>query len=484
MSITGALSNALSGLTASARAAQVGASNLSNALTPGYGRRQLELAARGYGTTGGVSVIGVNRLVDPATIADRRIAAADHAGASAQSGFYEKLSVLLGEPGAANALDHRFSAFEDALITAASRPDLPERLTQVAHAAQQLTDHFQMISGGIQTQRETADTAVNQMVTQLNNDLSQLSDLNGRIARTRNAPDDLLALQDARQQLIDGISEIVPVRVIARDHGVVALYTTGGGILIDGAAPELGFQTTPTIEPHMTYENDLLSGITLNGKALNITPGQGPLRGGALAAQIAIRDDLALDAQAHLDGLAHELVARFQDPALDSSLAATDAGLFTDTGARFDAADEIGLSGRITLNTFVSPTDSSTVWRLRDGLGAIAAGPTGDAALLQAMHNTMTTPQTAASPLFGSASSALNALTGRVLTHFSSARFASDNRQGFFAAQLSTLEAKEFAQGVDTDQELQQLLLVEQSYAANARMIETLDGLIQTLIRI
>ncbi|GAA6208933.1 flagellar hook-associated protein FlgK [Cognatishimia sp. WU-CL00825] len=484
MSITGALNNALSGLTANARAAQVGASNLSNALTPGYGRRQLQVAARGYGTTGGVSVIGVNRLVDPATIADRRIAAADLAGASAQSAFYETLSRLLGEPGAAGSLDHRFTAFEDALITAASRPDLPERLTQVANTAQQLADQFQTISTGIQTQRERADAAINQMVDQLNTGLSQLSDLNGRIARTRNSPEDLLALQDARQQVIDDISKLVPVRVIARDHGVVALYTTGGGILIDGTAPELSFQPTPTIEPHMTFANGLLSGISLNGKALNITPNQGPLRGGALAAQIAIRDALAIDAQAQIDGLARELVDRFQDPALDSTLGATDPGLFTDAGLRFDSSDETGLSGRVSLNALVSPSGTNAMWRLRDGLQTGAPGATGNASLLQAKHAAMRAAKTPASSLFGSATLAINDLTGRVLTHFSAAQFASDNRQGFFAAQLSALETKEFALGVDTDQELQQLLLIEQSYAANARMIETIDGLIQTLIRI
>jgi len=36
--------------------------------------------------------------------------------------------------------------------------------------------------------------------------------------------------------------------------------------------------------------------------------------------------------------------------------------------------------------------------------------------------------------------------------------------------------------GVDTDQEMQTLLIVEQAYAANARVLQTADELIQTLI--
>eukprot|EP00581_Thalassiosira_minuscula_P024003 CAMPEP_0184437988 /NCGR_PEP_ID=MMETSP0738-20130409/628709_1 /TAXON_ID=385413 /ORGANISM="Thalassiosira miniscula, Strain CCMP1093" /LENGTH=42 /DNA_ID= /DNA_START= /DNA_END= /DNA_ORIENTATION= len=41
MSISSALSNALTGLTASARRAEVVSSNISNAMTEGYGRRSL-----------------------------------------------------------------------------------------------------------------------------------------------------------------------------------------------------------------------------------------------------------------------------------------------------------------------------------------------------------------------------------------------------------------------------------------------------------
>ena len=46
------------------------------------------------------------------------------------------------------------------------------------------------------------------------------------------------------------------------------------------------------------------------------------------------------------------------------------------------------------------------------------------------------------------------------------------------------MKESELAGGVDTDQELQKLLLIEQAYAANARVIQTADELIQLLIRL
>ena len=38
------------------------------------------------------------------------------------------------------------------------------------------------------------------------------------------------------------------------------------------------------------------------------------------------------------------------------------------------------------------------------------------------------------------------------------------------------------ATGVDTDKEMQTLLVVEQAYAANARVISVLDGLMKKLL--
>ena len=56
MSLSGALSNALSGMTANARKAGIVSTNISNALTEGYGRRELAVSPSMIGTYGGVSV--------------------------------------------------------------------------------------------------------------------------------------------------------------------------------------------------------------------------------------------------------------------------------------------------------------------------------------------------------------------------------------------------------------------------------------------
>ena len=52
-------------------------------------------------------------------------------------------------------------------------------------------------------------------------------------------------------------------------------------------------------------------------------------------------------------------------------------------------------------------------------------------------------------------------------------------------ARLTTLESAETAiVGVDIDSELQHLILIEQAYAANARVIQVADRLVQRLLEI
>ena len=71
-----------------------------------------------------------------------------------------------------------------------------------------------------------------------------------------------------------------------------------------------------------------------------------------------------------------------------------------------------------------------------------------------------------------------------MLSIFSAERNATASREAFAAAQSAALREEELARGVDTDAEMQKLLLIEQSYAANAKVIETVGELFDILQRI
>ena len=59
MSIAKAISNAMSGLTATARGTETVASNIANVMTPGYARRDMVVSAQLHG--GGVRIDGITR---------------------------------------------------------------------------------------------------------------------------------------------------------------------------------------------------------------------------------------------------------------------------------------------------------------------------------------------------------------------------------------------------------------------------------------
>ena len=119
---------------------------------------------------------------------------------------------------------------------------------------------------------------------------------------------------------------------------------------------------------------------------------------------------------------------------------------------------------------------------MRDGLGAATQGAAGDATLLNGLQAALVTPRAPASGGFTAGNRSFSALSADLLSSVVSARLTAENEASYAAAQTDTLRGMELAEGVDTDQELQQLLLIEQSYAANARVVQTIDDMIQTLL--
>lgn len=485
MSISTSLTNALTGLTAASRAAELVSNNVSNAMTEGYGRREIVLGARDLGGSGaGVRVMGVTRDVDASVIRDRRLADAAMGERALRSAFLDRLGALAGTPDDPASVSGRIAAFEAALVDAASRPDASVRLQGVLDAAGALARTVNGISDGIQAERTAADADIARKVDDLNRGLREVRELNAQILRLGSANRDASGLVDQRQRVIDGIATIVPLREYPRDNGTVALYTVTGAALLDGRAATLSFTRSPTIAPDMTLASGALSGLSIDGRLIRTEGAFAPIAGGSLAAAFAVRDDLAVMAQARIDGLAREIVSRFQDPAVDPSLAPGAAGLFTDGAGPFDPANEEGLAARLSVNALADPARGGEFWRLRTGLGAAAPGPVGDAALLSSLAATTSALRPPASGALPGATASLAGLAGELQSLAARDGLTAETELGFAAARQETLAALELRGGVDTDQEMQKLLLIEQVYAANVRVISVIDDLIARLLEI
>lgn len=481
MSITQSLTNALSGLSANARMAETVSANLSNALTDGYGRRTVELSAQTIGgRSAGVRVDGILRHTDRALIGERRGADASLAQADLLGRTLATLEATFSPADDPAGLGARLTAFETALTSATADPASDQRLGLAVTRLTDVTTALVQTSRTVQSLRGQADAAIAQDVAALNTGLQQVQRLNVDIARMGQQGLDPSALMDQRQVAIDGIARIVPLREIAQPQGKVALWTVGGAQLLDGRAAVIGFVATPTITAQMSFVNGTVQGLTIDGVSAG-TDGVGRLSGGSIGGAMDLRDRHLVTAQGSLDRVAAELITRVSDPAVDPTLTPTAAGLLTDAGNAFDPADTIGLAQRIRVNAAVDPQQGGAPSRLRDGVLAGAPGPVGQTAQLLRYADSLKNPSSI-DPLTPATSAAGH--IGGVADQFATMRLLADEAKGFASARHHGLKAAELATGVDSDAELQMLLRIEQSYAANAKVMETIQSLIQRLMEI
>ena len=484
MSIARALSNAVSGLTATARGTETVASNLANAMTPGYAKRELALSVQSLGGGGGgVRIDGVTRAVNASVLAESRLATSSRAEANIRLDFQSAMEKVVGLPGEGSGLSSVLSEFRTALQSAGARPDDDIRLAQVAVTADRLASRLNAASSAVQKARQTADEAIAADVATLNASLERIAFLNRRISILESDGSDSSGLIDERSVVIDQISTIVPVQEVARDAGKVALFTAEGAVLLDGTKPT---RFTFSAAGQFTADSSVGSGSVMrlaqNGKEL--TASQMRLfAGGSLSANFAVRDDLAPQLQDELDQLAFDLHQRLADSATDPSITPMDPGLFTDEGLRADFSNVTGLAARLRLNASMNPDAGGDLWRIRSGAGATTSASVGDARYLNALSAALE-KVTSAAPTSGfdgnaSFASRLATIESRVATR----RVNAESDASVRNSRAETIASRLMADGVDSDSEMQRLLQYEQAYAANARVIQAIDEMIDQILR-
>lgn len=492
MSITNALNNALTGLRANGRLADVTAGNLANALTPGYGRQVVDLASSVTGTQGtGVRVSGISRVLDPELSASRRLADGDLANRSAAFEALRNIETEFGTFGETQSLGARLAAFDTALRALAETPENGPRQQAAVDAARDLAAKFNSLGAAVTSTRAQTDREIARTVAETNTALEGVARLNRQIQIAEATRRETAALIDRREVLIDEVARALPIRQSIRADGVVELRTLEGIGLVDIRAQRIDYTETPVYQPGLSYNAGAgtLSGLTLQG--IDITPG-GPgsqaVRGGALAGLFEVRDQTTAEIEAQVDSLAADLITRLADPGVDPTLAPGDPGLFTDGGGAFVLADTVGIASRISLNPAADPAQGGDAARLRDGLNAVGPGPTSEDAILRALTDALAAPRDATAPpatpgLAGSLTLA-ERLDG-VIERIGTQRVTAEIEVSSLTSAREALANEESTViGVDTDLELSRLVEIEQAYAANAQVIQTAARMLDELRRI
>lgn len=481
MSIGAAFNAAGSGLTASARLAETISANVANALTEGYARRSVGLSSVPLGGHGsGVRVLGTARAEQAQITAERRIMDAESGAARAIAEARERVLAAVGMPGEAGSLAARVTAFETALLAAAASPSASLKLEQAAEAARSLVGAINDAAEAMAAIRTDAEAEIERQVGVLNSTLHDIAALNRKIRIGMQQGLETASLEDERTRALDRIADIVPLRTVRREGGEIAIYTANGGVLLDGRVWELAFERTlPVITPEMTGPLPPLGqdrGSASGPEAVSAT-GAGLMAGGSLGALFEVRDSIAPAMAGDLDAFAGDLVARFADL---TEFNGGEAGLFTDPGA-----GGAGIAARLELNPLVDPAHGGEARRLRDGLASAAPGPVGFGGHLQALVDAMTESRNPGNMVSTSAAATAAGLAAEIGAWFGAQAAQAEEARAFFAGQSAILGEREASLlGVDTDAELQFLMLVEQSYAANARVLTVIDSLLRQLLEI
>lgn len=482
MSINSALQSAASGLRLNSLKADVAATNIANASIAGYVRRSVissELLVGGQ--SAGVQAEGIARQANDVLTGDRRALGGDKAQADILASTWQTLSQRVGDTLEGDGLFQDFQAFETALSNAATTPESATALTISVEAARTITGSLNSLADLGNTLRTNADRSIASGVDRVNAALEEIEVLNSRVARATDNSATEATLRDERGRLLDEISQFLPIETAEREGGRIDVMTKEGVFLLAGEAKTLSFQGSPIVPADASLENGELSGLSVDGA--EITPGTASyaaIGSGELAALFAVRDQDVAEVMQQIDIVAADLMARFAGEVTDPDAPAGSAGLFIDSGNE----SSVGLAGRIAVNPAVDPEAGGAVWRLRDGFSASAPGPVGDGARLKAMLEGLITPRAVAGSDAAGVLSAVD-LVADISSSIGQTRVQQDATLASVTAQHDAFSNAEIAEtGVDIDVELQELLLIEQAYAANARVIEVADRMINRLMDI
>lgn len=486
MSISNALNNASTGLSTISKLADTVSNNVSNALTPGFGRRVTEVSSLqigGYGS--GVRVVGTTRTENVVVTSERRQIDANVGAARTLSDTHSRLGAVLGEPDAAGALASRATAFETKLMAAVAQPQSLTQLTDATTSARLLAQTLKSVHDETVQIRTEADAEIDRQVKQINDALHSVRDLNEKIVELSIRGEDVNGLLDERNRVIDSVSSVVPLRTVKRDYDQIAIYTANGGVLLDGRVFDLVFDRGPTI-----VTSDMTVGAELSGLRQNqidptgpvpvsVGTGGGLFDGGSLGALFETRDQIMPQFGNEIDLYAQDLIDRFRTLAPAAALDANGDGLFVDS----DPGALSGLAGRIGLNAQVDPGQGGASWRLRDGLQAAAPGERGFGQYLQALADAMSAQRVPTGFVSQNSANSAAIIASEITSFFAGKSARADDAQAFLTSRQNVLAETELSTtGVDTDRELQALMVVEQAYAANAKVLSAIDEMMKILL--
>jgi flagellar hook-associated protein 1 FlgK len=378
MSLTQALNTALSGLKATQAGMSLIASNVANAQTPGYVRKTLDVASSAAGDGSSVRVVGINRELDKYIQSQLRTETAGGAYADLRANFYSQLQGIYGDPSSSTSLESVFGSFTSAVQSLVTSPDSTAARSLVLGNAQVLAQTLNTATTQIQTLRSSAEGGLADAVATANEAMQHIADLNAQLAGRDITTASDAALADERDSYVDQLSKLMDVRVVTNNLNQISVFTNSGVELVGAKASQLAFNAQGTVNattlwnPDPTKSN--LGTLTLTsagGTSIDLIA-NGSIRSGQIAALLDMRDNVLVQAQNQLDGLAATMAQALSNTTVSGSPVA--GGFDIDTAGLLNG-DRINLTytdttTNTTHNVSIVRVDDPSVLPLGNGVTA------------------------------------------------------------------------------------------------------------------
>jgi flagellar hook-associated protein 1 FlgK len=370
MSLSQAVSAAVSGLRATQKSLATVAGNVANADTPGFVRKATTQVAVGAGDAGvGVRVASIDRELDVYVQRQLRTESSGGAYAGLRADFYQRLQSVYGDPGSDSALETVFNKFTTALQGLTTSPDSPAIRSGVLGAAQLLTQQLNGTSAQIQALRTDAELGLADAVRQANEALQQIAHINQQLGSISSSDATSAVLLDQRDNYINKLAELMDIRVVSTNHNQISVFTNSGVQLVGTQAAQLTFDTHGVLTPYAQWSDDpsertvgTIALVAPNAVSTDLV-GMKTFRSGKIAALLEMRDQILPQAQAQVDEIAAAMASALSDRNVDGApVAGPPSGFDLDVGTLL-AGNKVNLT---YTDSLTGGTHKVTIIRIDD----------------------------------------------------------------------------------------------------------------------
>ncbi len=489
MSLALTLDVANGSLVTSGQQSSIAARNISNTSQTDASRKIANLAAM---PNGGVRVVSISRASNDGLL-DGLLSVRSNAGtANSISAALTNLAQTISDTQNNQAPTNLLATFSSSLQLYATSPQDTTMANAAIQSGKDLAAGLNSASKQVDSVRQVADASTANAVTNLNNILSRFKTINDLIVNGAAQGQDVSDQQDQRDGLLKQISDLIGVHVTVRGNSDMMLQTDSGAMLFGTTPRSVTFQQTPNIAQGQSSNSVYVDGVPITSQS-----GGMPISSGAIAGYAQIENVIAPSYGRQLDQMARGLISAFSESDQSGTpTLPTIPGLFTAAGLTtvppVDAAPA-GLAGAMVVNANADPVKGGNVNLLRDGgIGAPGnsaylyntAGGTGFSDRLQGLLTTLSRPQ-AFDPVTN-----LNANT-TVSSYMaeSASWLQSKNQSATSDTQYKTILVNQAstslanATGVNIDQEVTNMLNIERSYQASAKVLNVVNQMLNTLMQ-